>query len=124
MTKDIVTEQTNCKPIENRPGQPGNTVGNRWQPGESGNPGGRHKDTLTPLLREFLNADNEAEKIAIIKQLIDIAKSSGMRGQVAAIREILDRIDGKVPDTHKIESEIPISIVYKQVGDAEGTKED
>ena len=100
----------------------GNDAG--WQPGQSGNPGGRQKDILTPLLREFLNADDEAEKIAIIKQLIGIAKSPGMRGQVAALKEIFDRIDGKVPDKHKIESDVPITIVYKLVErkeDVEGT---
>ena len=92
----------------------GNDAG--WQPGQSGNPGGRQKDILTPLLREFLNADNEAEKIAVVKQLIGIAKSPGMRGQVAALREIFDRIDGKVPETHKIESDVPITIIFKEVG--------
>ena len=86
----------------------GNDAG--WQPGQSGNPGGRQKDILTPLLREFLNADNEAEKIAVVKELIGIAKTKGMRGQVAALREIFDRIDGKVPETHKIESDVPIII--------------
>ena len=87
----------------------------QWQPGESGNPGGRQKDILTPLLREFLNADNEAEKIAIVKELIGISRTRGMRGQVAALKEIFDRIDGRVPETHKIESDVPITIVYKQV---------
>lgn len=113
MEEDKVIEQTSSKPIENRPGQPGNTIGNRWQPGQSGNPGGRAKDTLTPLLREFLNADNEAEKIAIVQQMISIAKSPGMRGQVAALKEIFDRIDGKVPETHKLESDVPVTVVFK-----------
>ncbi len=82
-----------------------------YKPGQSGNPGGRDKDTLTPLLRQFLNADNEAEKIVIIKEMINIAKSSGMRGQVAALKEIFDRIDGRVPETHKIESDVPVIIL-------------
>jgi len=93
----------------------GGCTGKGWKPGQSGNPGGRQKDILTPLLREFLNADDEAEKIAVVKQLIGIAKSPGMRGQVAALREIFDRIDGKVPETHKIESDVPITIIFKEV---------
>ena len=91
----------------------GNDAG--WQPGQSGNPGGRQKDILTPLLREFLNADDEAEKIAIVKELIGISRTRGMRGQVAALKEIFDRIDGRVPETHKIESDVPITIVFKEV---------
>lgn len=122
MTEDIVTEQTNSKPVENRPGQPGNTIGNRWQPGESGNPGGKQKDSLTALLRRLLDANDEAEKTAIVKELISIARKPGQRGQIAALREIFDRIDGRVPDTHKIESDVPISIVFKEIErDAEGT---
>ena len=85
-------------------------IDNQWQPGQSGNPGGRPKDTLTKLLLDLLNANNEAEKKAIVQQLIDIGKSHGMRGQVAAIRDIFDRVDGKVPETHKIESDVPIII--------------
>ena len=91
------------------------TEATRFEPGQSGNPGGRPKDTMTPLLKELLNANNEAEKIAIVKELIGISKTRGMRGQVAALKEILDRIDGKVPDTHKIESDVPINIVFKPV---------
>lgn len=93
----------------------------KWQKGQSGNPGGRPKDTLTPLLRELLNTNDEAEKRVIVKALLGAAKLTG-RGQVAALKEIFDRIDGKVPDTHKIESDVPINIVYKQVGDRDDAR--
>ena len=92
------------------------TKATRFQPGQSGNPGGRPKDTLTPLLRELLNTDNEAEKRVIVKALLSAAKVMG-RGQVSALKEIFDRIDGKVPDTHKIESDVPViiqPIVYER----------
>ena len=118
MTEDRSSKQDKYRTLINQ------TEATRFKPGQSGNPGGRPKDILTPLLREFLNADNEAEKIAVIKQLISIAKSTGMRGQVAALKEIFDRIDGRVPETHKIESDVPITIVFKEVErkeDADGT---
>lgn len=117
MTEDnrseIPCEQGNSKDYKVGYGKP--PIESQWKPGQSGNPEGKAPDTLTPLLRKFLNADNEAEKIAVVKQLIDIAKSKGMRGQIAALREIFDRTDGKVPDTHKIESDVPITIIFKEV---------
>ena len=113
MTEEIPCGQGNNKEYKVGYGKP--PIESQWKPGESGNPEGRAPDTLTPLLRKFLNADNEAEKIAVVKQLIDIAKSKGMRGQIAALREIFDRIDGRVPETHKIESDVPITIIFKEV---------
>lgn len=92
---------------------------NKWKPGQSGNPGGRPKDSLVALLNEYLNANKEADKKAVVQELIKLGIATGSRGQVAALREIFDRIDGKVPDTHKIESDVPINIIYKQVGDRE-----
>jgi len=112
--KETHSEQRTSREISNANLKP-------YQPGQSGNPEGRPPDTLTPLLRKFLNADNEAEKIAIVRELIGIAKTKGMRGQIAALREIFDRIDGKVPETHKIESDVPIIIqptVYERREDA------
>jgi len=95
----------------------GNTVG--YQLGESGNPGGRPMATITKLLFDLLSANESEEMKAIAKELLVIGKTTGTRGQIAALREIFDRIDGKVPDTHKIESDVPINIIYKQVGDRE-----
>ena len=108
MAEENPCEQGNSKEYKVGYGKP--PIESRWKPGQSGNPEGRSLDTLTPLLRKFLNADNEAEKIAIVKELISMAKTTGTRGQIAALREIFDRIDGKVPETHKIESDVPIII--------------
>lgn len=95
-----------------------------WQPGQSGNPNGRPKDSLTELLRAYLNADDSKEKLAVIEELVKIAKVTGMTGQVAALKEIFDRIDGKVPETHNIKSDVPVIIqpvVYERKDDADGT---
>lgn len=83
------------------------------KPGETLNPGGRPKGkSITAELRKLLDSGTIAEDMA--KILIEIAKSKHDRGQVAAFKELLDRTDGKVLDTHRIETG-DISIVYKQV---------
>lgn len=116
MTEDKVTEQTDNKPLQNRPGQPGNTIGNRWQPGESGNPGGRPKDPgitkgQIEMLDEICPYDTKGRTwraFLIDKGLLQASASP------KALEDLKDRLEGKVPDTHKIESDIPINIVFKE----------
>ena len=80
-----------------------------WKPGQSGNPGGRPKGkSITAELRKLLDKGTTAEDLAEI--LLKMGKKD-----LAALREVLDRSDGKVTDTHRIEGEIPVSIVYKRV---------
>lgn len=96
-----------------------------FQPGESGNPGGRPKTKpfKDALMMEALAAENgqacEAQQGSLrwnARQLLE-------KGDVAAIREIADRLDGKVPqalvgdDEHdpiNVVSEIRRVIVEKQ----------
>ncbi len=78
----------------------------QWKPGQSGNPKGRPKNSLTSLLQRALDADNEAEKQGIINELIKLAKMTGGRGQSNALKEIFERIDGKVADKHLIQGMI------------------
>jgi len=91
----------------------------QWKPGESGNPGGKPKGkSITAELRKLLDKGTTSEELAQI--LLDMAKTKTGRNQLDALKEVLNRSDGKVPDTHKIESDVPISIVYKQVGGRDG----
>lgn len=60
----------------------------RWQPGQSGNPNGRPKNSVTALLKATPDADKE--KIAV--KLTDMAKE----GDLKAIDMFIDRTDGKV----------------------------
>lgn len=68
-----------------------------FQPGQSGNPGGRPKSAKLfrdALLAELKRADNNVERIQrVAAKLVDNA----LNGETAAIKEIADRIDGKVP---------------------------
>jgi len=84
-----------------------------FQPGESGNPGGRPKGkSITAELRKLIDSGTNAEDMA--KVLYNIAKTGG-KAQVNALKELLDRTDGRVPETHKVETDVPISIVFKKV---------
>jgi hypothetical protein len=82
----------------------------KFQKGVSGNPGGRpvKKPFRDALLKAIQNTDGdykpktELEKIAF--NLITIAKSSG-KGAVHAIKEIIDRVDGKaVPSEEELDA--------------------
>lgn len=72
--------------------------------GKSGNPGGRPKDTFTPVLRDMLEtiADNSTyqEKAVIAQKLIDLAKS----GDMSAIKYCMDKVDGT--PTQRVEQDV------------------
>ena len=84
----------------------------RYIQGHSGNPyanGGRPKGSvsLQQKLRDYLTAHPE-EAQAVIASLI----KQGKIGNMIATRELFDRVDGKVAETHKIEGELPIKLVF------------
>jgi len=66
-----------------------------FQPGQSGNPGGRPKKMhLTDALREELEdkgSDGVANDVAIARKLVKMARA----GNMDAIKEIGDRTEGK-----------------------------
>jgi hypothetical protein len=67
-----------------------------FKPGQSGNPGGRGtekiwRDALLKAVKEKAKTGNGRKLEAIAKALIDAA----VDGDVGAIREIGDRLDGK-----------------------------
>ncbi len=70
-----------------------------FEPGKSGNPGGRPKTKpfKDALLIEALAAERGEECEAKPGSLRWNARQLLTRGDVAAIREIADRLDGKVP---------------------------
>ena len=76
---------------------PGNKLGNRFKPGESGNPEGRPKLTLlSEALREQLatvlpGVDERTIAEHIARSLVREA----IKGNVAAAKEIADRTEGK-----------------------------
>lgn len=67
-----------------------------FKPGQSGNPAGRPREAITPYLRDYVQRKYPGKSDAtyaemIAKALVDCA----IRGEIAAIREVFDRLDGK-----------------------------
>ena len=88
------------------------------KPGETLNPGGRPAGkSITAELRKLIDSGTNAEDMAQI--LLDIAKAKLNISQMAAFKELLDRTDGKVAETHKIEGDIPVTIVFKPAKETE-----
>ncbi len=89
--------KTNAKQTPKNKFAPGNKIGNRFKKGETGNPNGRPKLTkLTDALREQLaeiapGATEKTQAEQIARALIKEA----LRGNVQAIKELFDRVEGK-----------------------------
>lgn len=72
----------------------------RWKPGQSGNPKGPPPKAITTCMRELGGKDGGNEKIA--EKLYDMA----LKGDLGAIREWLDRTEGKVVDKLQLEGRV------------------
>lgn len=72
-----------------------------WAKGQSGNPNGRKalQPELAPAIRAVLrrkvsSTDSRTNKQAVAEALVSLA----IAGDVQAIRTVLERVDGKVPE--------------------------
>jgi Family of unknown function (DUF5681) len=79
----------------------GGCTGKGFMPGQSGNPGGKPRKPASERLIRRLLANDEKELAEVIEALV--AKAKG--GDVPALKEVLDRAEGKVAD--KVESSGP-----------------
>ena len=88
-------------------GRPAPPVEHQFKPGQSGNPRGRPKGSLSlsTLLREALS-ENDGERA---KRIIDAMITCAEKGDIRHIKELLDRIDGKVADNLNVEGGVSIS---------------
>lgn len=84
-------------------------TGGRFLKGHSGNYSGQPPGTvsLVRLLKKHLHGHPKDAK-AIVDALILMGK----QGDIRAIEQIIDRIDGKAVETHKIEGEMPVVIQF------------
>ena len=88
-------KQTQNKPngkLPNGKFAKGNTIGNRWQKGESGNPNGR-KNAYTDLIKDFsfTKVGEKERRQVVVAKLFQLAE----RGDLRAIQFIIERLEGK-----------------------------
>ena len=97
---------------------PGTSIGkpHRWPKGVSGNPGGRPRraDSILSQLAAELT-ETKARKIAA--RLIKMAEEAENGPALAAIREILDRLDGTVTKRVEFTGEIRKTVVLSRPDD-------
>ena len=65
----------------------------QFEPGSSGNPSGRPKGSLTKLMREFMYEIDDSG-FSRMQQLCIILWDSALKGDLQAIKMIMDRVDG------------------------------
>lgn len=73
----------------------------RFEPGRSGNPSGRPRKVLTEKLDAYLDQPTPADKRKKKKRthadrIVQTTVRLAERGNVSAIREVFDRVEGKV----------------------------
>lgn len=82
-----------------------------FKPGQSGNPGGRPKSSMTEVLRQVVAAkgpDGKTKREHLAEKLVALAE----KGDVAALKYIFDRCDGSPPASVKIKgsAEEPVHV--------------
>ena len=104
----------------------GGCTGKGWIPGQSGNPAGRppNKRYLSELARDILKTARKGDlEGKTTDELVVLALvKEALKGNTKAIEMLHDWTEGKVADTHKIEGDVPVSIVYKPVEGKDATK--
>jgi len=78
----------------------------KWKPGESGNPSGRpKKKPITEMYEQILS---DPKNLAAIKQAVQIALNKGQMAMVLQLREMAERVEGKV--TQPIEANVTVNL--------------
>src|ERR1017187_8896493 len=102
-------------PVQRNEKMLGGITGKGFMPGQSGNPGGLPRKPASERLIRRLLANDETELAEIIEALVIKAKT----GDVPALKEVLDRAEGKVADKQEhtgadggpIQAEITVKFV-------------
>src|SRR5215203_781211 len=87
----------------------------RFKPGQSGNPGGRKKGSrnmksvLEDLLLEEIEMTENGKKrsVSLLEALIKRQMQAGLRGDLRAIKDLLDRYERHVGSEPEVEDELP-----------------
>jgi hypothetical protein len=80
-----------------------------WKPGQSGNPGGRPKTAhISQALRTAL-ANGKADEFAEILCAVASGRKKGTPVQLAALREIADRTEGRPHQSLNVDASVNIA---------------
>src|SRR5215208_5008670 len=87
----------------------------RFKPGQSGNPGGRKKGSRNlksvledVMLEEIEMTENGCKRtVSMLEALIKRAVQEGLRGDLRAIKDLLDRYERHVGSEPEVEEELP-----------------
>tara|TARA_X000001388_G_scaffold38341_1_gene27056 strand:- start:79 stop:405 length:327 start_codon:yes stop_codon:yes gene_type:complete len=88
----------------------GNTLGNRFKKGESGNPNGR-RGALADIIKKVWDEEDESgltQKEKMVRRVLSMA----MNGSMNAVTYLSDRAEGKAKETKEISHKTePIQIL-------------
>lgn len=96
-----------------------------YEPGQSGNPGGRRnqrpmRDAIEAELRqEVPDPDDPKARATKYRLLARALVKAGLGGDIRAISEINDRVDGKVPQALTGIDDGPVQVVVRRFSDGE-----
>ena len=90
------------------PFEKGNKIGNRFKPGEVNNPNGR-RNAAMDILNKIL--DTEIDERTKRERLLDKLVNMANHGNLNAIKEILDRTEGKSTEYIVTEEVKPIRVL-------------
>lgn len=96
--------------------RPGGITGKGWRKGQSGNAEGRPKGL--PRLTTLIMAELESDP-GCVQRIVRAFLKRCQAGDLAAIRELMDRTEGKVRDRLEVETK-PIRYVVSFTGPARG----
>lgn len=94
--------------------------------GKSGNPDGKIPNHvyITSLIKEYLGkdaGDGKSHAQLVAEAIVKLAEDYHFKGNVAAIRELLDRIEGKV--TQPVSGEGTVTLIVKYDGENDAVQE-
>ena len=90
------------------PFEKGNKIGNRFKPGDVNNPNGR-RNAARDILNKIL--DTEVDERTKRERLLDKLVNMANHGNLNAIKEVLDRTEGKSTEYIVTEEVNPIRIL-------------
>jgi hypothetical protein len=83
----------------------------KFKPGQSGNPSGRPKGALSDILKKIL-AQVGPEGVSNGHLIMTRLATMAVNGNIDAIKVIIDRVDGKLVETHAVDGRLQISLKW------------